>query len=373
VTAPLTTRRRDFSLALATPLSTARGSIERRTGILLGIDGDGVAGVGEATPLPGWTESLADCRAALDAVADALDAVSLDVVGLGQDSPDTRTDPLADAPAALTRPLADAPAARHAVESALLDATARRRTRSLAAHLVARPAGDVPVNASLGDADVPSTVAAARDAVDAGFECLKLKVGVGGLERDLSRLRAVRDAVGSAVGLRADANGGWDRETALRAVDACASADVDLAYLEQPLAAGDLSGHASLRGRGVDVALDESLARTSPAAVLDAGAADVLILKPMALGGPGRAVRTARTARADGVDAVVTTTIDAAPARTAAVHVAAAVPEVRPCGLATAAALATDLAPDPAPVADGSVAVPAGPGVAGDAFDGLLR
>jgi L-alanine-DL-glutamate epimerase-like enolase superfamily enzyme len=69
---------------------------------------------------------------------------------------------------------------------------------------------------------------------------------------------------------------------------------------------------------------------------------------------------------------VVTTTVDAAPARTAAVHVASTIPDVRPCGLATAGALESDLVPDPAPVESGTVAVPAGPGVAGDAFDGLF-
>jgi o-succinylbenzoate synthase len=353
--------RRDFSLALAAPLSTAKGRIERREGTLIGIDADGVRGVGEATPLPGWTESLADCRAALDAVAAEYGTVD----GLGDPS-----DPLADAPAAVTDALADAPAARHAVEQALLDATGRRRDRSLAGLLAADPATTVPVNATLGDADADATVEAARAAVDSGYSCLKVKVGAGSLDRDVARLRATREAVGPDVTLRADANGAWDRGTAAEAVAAFSA--LDLAYLEQPLPADDLSGHAALRGRGVGIALDETLAGRDPAAPLAADAADVLILKPMALGGPGRASRVATAAREAGVDPVVTTTIDAAPARTAAVHVAAAIPDVRPCGLATGAALESDLVADPAPVDDGRVAVPAGPGVAGDAFDDLV-
>ncbi|WP_251343439.1 mandelate racemase/muconate lactonizing enzyme family protein [Haloplanus halophilus] len=355
-------RRREFSLDLASPLSTARGRIERREGVLVGLDADGVRGVGEATPLPGWTESLDDCRAALDAVS-ATEHGAFDALG-------DPADPLADAPPAVTDPLGDAPAARHAVEGALLDAAGRRRGRSLAALLADDPASTVPVNATLGDASAEETVAAAIDAVDAGFSCLKVKVGVGGLDRDVTRLRAVRAAVGPEVTLRADANGAWDRETAREAVAALAT--LDLAYLEQPLPADDLSGHAALRGRGVDVALDETLAATSLAAALDAGAADVLILKPMALGGPGRTYRGAMAAREANVDPVVTTTIDAAPARTAAVHVAAAIPDVRPCGLATGGALEADLAADPAPVERGSVDVPDGPGVAGAAFDDLV-
>jgi L-alanine-DL-glutamate epimerase-like enolase superfamily enzyme len=45
------------------------------------------------------------------------------------------------------------------------------------------------------------------------------------------------------------------------------------------------------------------------------------------------------------------------------VHVAAAIPDVRPCGLATGDRLATDLGPDPAPIADGRIRVPDGPGL----------
>jgi o-succinylbenzoate synthase len=356
--------RRPFSLDLSRPLGTAKGTVERREGDLLRLDAGDARGVGEATPLPGWTESLADCRAALDAVAEVDDATLRDAVDA-----DPR-DPLGAAPSSVTDPLADASAARHAVESAVLDARGRRDGRRLAALLGDDPAATVPVNATIGDGSPEETVTAAIDAVDAGFSCLKVKVGAGDLNRDVTRLRTVRAAVGSDVELRADANAAWDRETAREAVDAFAM--FGLSYLEQPLAPDDLSGHAALRGRGVDIALDETLATARVSDVLDADAADVLILKPMALGGPARAHAAARRALAAGVDPVVTTTVDAAPARTAAVHVASAIPDVRPCGLATAGALESDLVPDPASVEAGAVTVPTGPGVAGDAFDGLF-
>jgi L-alanine-DL-glutamate epimerase-like enolase superfamily enzyme len=83
----------------------------------------------------------------------------------------------------------------------------------------------------------------------------------------------------------------------------------------------------------------------------------------MVLGGPGNAHTVAMRALELGVDPVVTTTVDAVVARTAAVHVAAAVPDIRPCGLATAGLLEDDLGADPAPVVDGSITVPQGPGL----------
>jgi o-succinylbenzoate synthase len=219
----------------------------------------------------------------------------------------------------------------------------------------------VRVNATVGDDDPEATVAAAREAVDDGFDCLKLKAGARSLTADLERVEGVREACPGAE-LRVDANGAWTAEVARRALGEFERLGVD--YVEQPLPAGDLAGHAALREvTAVDVALDESLASaTSVDRVLEAGAADVVVLKPMALGGVDRARAAARRARAAGLRAVVTTTIDAVHARTAAVHLVASLPEPPAAGLATGGLLAEDIAPDPCPVADGRMPVPQGKG-----------
>ncbi|MFB6281496.1 MAG: mandelate racemase/muconate lactonizing enzyme family protein [Haloferacaceae archaeon] len=346
-------RLREFALDLADPLATARGTVESRRGLLVGV-GDDPGGIGEATPLPGWTEPFEACRAALGGGEEP-------ALGVG-------TDPAPDG-VDLDGGPPPFPAARHGLALARLDATARRRGGALAERLArGAPARRVPVNATVGDAPPADTAGAVRRAADAGFDCVKVKVGVGSVDRDAERLRAARDA--ADVALRADANGAWDRETATEAVAAFRPLGLD--YLEQPLPAPDLDGHRALRGRGVRVALDESVSEAGVADALSRDAADVLVLKPMALGGPDRAVAAARRARDAGAEPVVTTTVDAAVARTAAVHVAAAVPDVPPCGLATRSLLAEDLVADPAPVVDGGVAVPDRPGVAGDAFDGLV-
>lgn len=354
-----------FSLPLDRPLSTAHGEITERDGFLVTVEaGDGfddetgpetdgetgpetvgetgpetdgetggeaggqtgARGLGEATPLPGWTESLSACE---DALA-------------GVDDPERDLDTLP-------------PAARHGVSLALLDAHARAASDPLYRYLGREDRVDrVPVNATVDDGSPEETVEAVRAAVDAGFPAVKVKVGARPLSADLERLEAVREA-SPDVELRADANGAWDRETADRALDALGSLEV--AYVEQPLAADDLDGHASLAGGEVGVALDEGLYEHGLDAALSAGV-DVLVLKPMAIGGPDLAVEAAVLARGAGIEPVVTTTVDGAVARVAAVHVAAAVPDVRPCGLATGDRLGADLLPDPASVENGSVRVP---------------
>jgi o-succinylbenzoate synthase len=324
-----------FTLRLAHPLETAAGTISEREGYVVCIEYAGTVGVGEATPLPGWTESTEACHEALSAAPDLAREEDWGVA-LGETS---------------------APAARHALSLALADARAKTDHEPLYRALGnERLVRRVPVNATIGDGDREETVAAATDAVEEGFGCLKVKVGTRPVEEDVERLRAVREAVGPAVQLRADANGAWDRDQADRALHELA--DLDLQYVEQPLAADDVAGHSTLRENGVPIALDESLASRSVTEVLAADAADYLVVKPMAMGGPDRAIQAARNARQAGVTPVVSTTIDAVVARTGAVHVAAAIQEVPACGLATAGMLDDDLGPDPAPVSDGGIEVP---------------
>ncbi|WP_435178648.1 o-succinylbenzoate synthase [Halorussus sp. AFM4] len=332
----MNTELRPFSLPLTDPLDTARGAIERREGLLLRVEaGDGAVGVGEAGPLPGWTEHYDECESVL---ADAVDAVDR-----GAD------------PADLLADLDATPAARHALDLALADLESSREGVPLYRYLGAGGAVEsVPVNATVGDAPRAETVAEAERAAGEGFGTLKLKVGARPLSADVERVEAVSDALPD-VELRADANGAWEYQQAQQFLDAAGDR---LAYVEQPLPATDLAGLAALSG---PVALDETLTAVDFDDALDADP-DAVVLKPMALGGPRRAVEFARRARKEDVAPVVTTTIDGAVARTAAVHVAAAVPSVPACGLATAAMLAEDFAPDIAPVADGRAVVPQGAG-----------
>ena len=371
-------RRREFSLRLDSPLSTARAEILDREGVILRLDpnDDPVpgTGIGEATPLPGWTESLEECRTALDrAEREGIEPAMAEL----EDAPAAPA-PAFPAPAfpAPAFPAPASPAARHGLSLARLDAEARAEEEPLAGCLAAErdlpePAERVTVNATIGDGGPEDGAKTARRAVDDGHRAVKVKIGARPLDVDLECVRAIRRAVGPAIEIRADANGGWDRGTARRALDALA--DLDVAYVEQPLPANDLPGLARLREESrVAIAADESLTEHGLDAVLDAEAADLVVLKPMVLGGPDRALDAAMRAREANVEPVVTTTVDAVVARTAAVHVAAAIPDVRACGLATGGLLAEDLAPDPCPVDDGHIEVPTEPGLAGERFDGIV-
>ncbi|MFB6132106.1 MAG: o-succinylbenzoate synthase [Halanaeroarchaeum sp.] len=337
----MTASLRPFSLALSTPLATATGTLERREGFILEYHAEGFTGVGEAAPLPGWTESFRETEVALRQATAALER--------------------ADEAAARTA-VAGRPAAAHALDGATLDRRAKRADRPLYRYLgTGESVRSVPVNATLGDADLGTVSRQATAATGQGFETLKLKVGAREPDADVERVRAVREAIGDRPAIRLDANGAWDLATAEGLWPRFEDLGVEL--VEQPLPATELGDHQSLRGTsGPRVALDEGVMEHGLGRVLRAGVADAVVIKPMVLGGVEQAAASVGQASDAGVDPIVTTTIDAVIARTTAVHVAATIDCPIACGLATADRLADDVAPDPAPVRDGRIAVPQDPG-----------
>jgi L-alanine-DL-glutamate epimerase-like enolase superfamily enzyme len=228
----------------------------------------------------------------------------------------------------------------------------------------------------------PEEVAAfGAEAVAAGFDTLKVKVGVGDLLTDVARIATLRLRCPRAA-IRLDANGAWTEEQAREALTRLAPLRIEL--VEQPVAAGDLRGMARLRGLGVPqsayqapdggglrglagipIAADEAVDSEDAAArVLAAGAVDVLVLKPMRLGGIRPALRIARRAAEAGIGSVVTTTFDSSIGTAVALHVAAALPASGLAhGLSTGEHLAADLVSRPLLPSGGRMAIPGGPGL----------
>lgn len=329
----------DFSLPLKHPLQTARIPITTRDGFLIKIRNTHT-GIGEATPLPDWTESLDTCRTTLTTYQ--------------EQSRQTTDQPNFEL-------LSDTPAARHGIALAIADLEAKQADQPLYQALGRQATVDsIPVNATIGDATVEETVTQAIEAVNDGYSCLKIKVGAQSLTTDAARLTAVRDAVGPEITIRADANGAWSRSTARDAINRFSEADI--AYLEQPLPASDLDGLAALQGGATQIAIDETLCIHPLADILQRNVADIMIIKPMVLGGVDQARQAAQRIRTTGRDVIFTTTIDGVVARTAAAHLAASLPTSRPHGLATAEYLTTDLATDPAPITAGRMQIPQTPG-----------
>ena len=222
---------------------------------------------------------------------------------------------------------------------AVMGAHGARSALDMALHDLVAKAYGVPVFHLLGGAvreELPSNQsiwygppeAAARQAAEhlaQGFRHLKVRAGLRPFERDVDRIRAVREAIGPSVSLAIDVNGVWAAHEAVRCLRRLES--FELAYVEQPVPHTDVAGlryvteHAA-----IPVMADESV--QSLADVLRLArerAADILHLKLNKLGGIAALWRAAAVAEAAGLEVMVGQPNEGGLATAAAAHCAKAV------------------------------------------------
>ena len=124
--------------------------------------------------------------------------------------------------------------------------------------------------------DDEKLVRLAREAVEEGFEQIKLKVG-SDLGEDVRRLGLARETVGPDIKIAVDANQRWDVEQAIAWTRKLAP--FDLAWIEEPTSPDDVLGHARIAREvaPVPVATGEHMAnRVIAKQLLQAQAIDVL-------------------------------------------------------------------------------------------------
>lgn len=279
---------------LHSPFVTAlRRATNLETTVVELVDSEGHHGFGEAPQAWRVTgESLAGSEACLSGpLADVVRGRSTD------DLPE------------LTQSVSDAVVGNHgakaAMDVALHDLAARRAGLSLPRFLgTSNHQVDTDVTVSAGQVERLTADAKAR--VAEGFEVLKVKVGADAAT-DVARIHAVRRAVGPAVRIRVDANQGWTPGEAVRVIRALEDADLDIEFVEQPVAAADLAGLAAVTAAvDIPVMADESVfGLRDLSELVRLRAADLVNVKLAKCGGLTTAVRLLETARAHGIGTLV--------------------------------------------------------------------
>ncbi len=200
----------------------------------------------------------------------------------------------------------------------------------------------IPANVTVPPVPAPQ---ARRLVEDSGCQTAKVKVAEAGHDfaEDISRVAAVREALGESGFLRLDVNGAWgvdEAEARLRRLE-----EFDLQYVEQPCAT--LSELAELRRRTeIPIAADESIrSAASPEQIVSSQAADMLVMKVQPMGGVNRLLEWASRT---GLPVIPSSALETSVGLAAGLAAAAALPELRyACGLATASLLAGDVVPKP--------------------------
>ena len=123
--------------------------------------------------------------------------------------------------------------------------------------------------------DIATVIANAERSLARGIGGIKVKVG-GDPREDVRRVKAVRQALGDDVPLMVDANQQWDRAAAKRMGRRLE--EFDLVWIEEPLDAYDVAGHAALRtSLDTPIASGEMLSAVRDhREFLEKGAVDVL-------------------------------------------------------------------------------------------------
>jgi muconate cycloisomerase len=267
--------------------------------------------------------------------------------------------------AALRCRLAANPFTRAGLEMALWDILGKTAGIPLY-RLWGGPVRDVvPTKFSVSGLEPAKAAALAAWAVYQGFPAMKVKVGMDP-EQDVARVRAVRDAVGPAVRLGVDANGGWSPRVAIQTIRRMREFGIEFA--EQPVPPIDPAWMADVRNHvDIPIMADESVNTVQDAmSLVRAGAADVLSLYVGKGGGVGMGRKIAVVAEAAGLACTVGSNLEMGVASAAMIHLAMATPAVAsefPCDILGPFFYDGDVLAEPLPIQAGQASPLERPGL----------
>jgi mandelate racemase len=170
------------------------------------------------------------------------------------------------------------------LDMAFWDAMARTLDQPVVALLGGTPRA-LPAYDSYGMIDPKSDEKVLLESVESGFKAIKIKLGEGDLATDTRTLREVRSMIGPSIKLMVDYNQSLDPVEAARRL--AHMAEFDLCWVEEPVAAEDLEGHARVRASAtVPIQTGENWwFPRDMAKAIAAGACDLGMLDAMKIGG----------------------------------------------------------------------------------------
>lgn len=333
------------------------GVIDEVFPVLLKLtDRDGTVGWGEANPQQPFTEESADD------VVEVLRNELLPAI-LGQANPDPeRIDALLDD----IRPEKHL-IAKGAISIALLDIKGRKLGVPVADLLGPVIRRSLEVSHPLNNGTADDDIAVIDAKLPEGYIDFMLKMGspTSEISAEIARVATLEKRYGSKVRFKADANTGWTREQAaefLAGVD-----DSMLAFVEEPIAKGDIEGMAELQKNTKQlISADESLTGMASAVkIIEMKAAKVFSIKISKNGGPLRAQALAKLADRNGILCYANSMPEGGITQAASLHLAATTPNLIKIGhsFRSVLRLKGDVTNFASFIRDGVVHLPAGPGL----------
>ena len=282
-----------LSLKLKHPFHIARGVESVAKSVLFELRDDEHEGLGEATPIARYGESVDS------------------VIAFFREHPLTLDNPFrleellrSDIP----------PAARAGLDIALHDLIGKRLGMSLCAMLGLDPAETPRTSFTIGIADPETTLRKLAEV--ASHPILKVKLGIGSDAEQIETINAIRSRYTGTI--RIDANEAWDVPRAIAILRELERYDIE--FCEQPIAAGNPQGLRAIReSANIAVVTDEDSRTASDLPGLY-GCVDGVNIKLAKCGGIRAALAMIHTARALGFKIMLGCMVESSIAATAAAH-----------------------------------------------------
>ena len=257
-----------YELHFKRPAGTSRGIYTNRSVwyLFLRENENGLTGIGECAPLPGLShETPEETELLLKKICSDPDSYVK--------NPDL---------------LSRISSVRFGFETALLDLQNGGKQQLFPSAFTSGKEG-IPINGLIWMGEPAWMEQQITAKLDAGFRCIKLKIGAIGFEEEMKLLEKIRyRSCPGAVTLRVDANGAFDQKDVMKKLNRLASLDIH--SIEQPVAAGQWELMTKICNKSpVPIALDEELIglndRQEKAGLLEKIRPQYLVLKPSLHGG----------------------------------------------------------------------------------------
>lgn len=256
-----------YTLNFKQPSGTSRGVLKTKDTWFIIIESDGKKGIGECGMFRGLS---VDDRPDFESVL----RWTCKNVFLGKE--------------VLLSKLKEFPSIQFGLEMAFLDLEAASPFELFPSNFTSS-GGAIPINGLIWMGTETFMRAQIKSKIDAGFNCIKLKIGAIDFQTELALLKSIRTHFSATdIELRVDANGAFKPEEALEKLKRLS--DYQLHSIEQPIKQGQVEEMAKLcESTPLDIALDEELIGvfdlTDKHQLLETVRPQYIILKPTLVGG----------------------------------------------------------------------------------------
>lgn len=293
-------------------LSSVIGTIDSTDSIIIKMKTDsGIDGYGEADPIPFFSEETPE-------TIEAIITHHLKPLLIGKNP-----FKIAEISKIMDEKLNGNLLAKGAIDMALYDLTGK--ALNIPAHqlLGGSIRNELPLLWPIGSGSINENIEEVKRKLDEGFKTFMIKTGELSLQADIARVRAINSICNDSITLIVDANQGWDVSNAIKFSNSIA--DIDIAFIEQPIASWNLQGLKEIRQKSpIPISVDESLTSLHEAnKIIFNHGADFFSLKVSKHGGLFKTNKIASLAESAGIPCMINSMIELGITQAASLQLAA--------------------------------------------------